>query len=103
MKNWRQSKEYRKWRIQVIRRDKRCVICDSNKKRTAHHINDASYHPDLRFDIDNGVCLCYKCHMNFHTNYKRSYREKCTIYDWNNFRSLLNYLSDLDHINKTEE
>ncbi len=92
MSNWRKSKEYRHWRIKVIRRDKVCVICGSNKRRQAHHKQDASYHSTQRFDIENGVTLCYDCHRNFHTNFKRSYREKCTDYDWSNFICLTDYL-----------
>ncbi len=91
---WRKSKEYRHWRVKVIRRDKVCVICGSGKKRQAHHIEDASYHADQRFDVENGVTLCYDCHRNFHTNFKRSYREKCTLSDWNNFICLTDYLRD---------
>ena len=88
---WRTSKEYRQWRISVIRRDVVCQVCGSRTKRHAHHLNHATYFPDERFDADNGICLCGDCHMNFHNNYKRSYREKCTKYDWDNFKSLIKY------------
>lgn len=91
MTNWRTSRDYRIWRVQVIRRDKVCKICGSNQRRQAHHINSASYFVDERFDIENGVTLCYKCHMNFHCNYKKSYREKCTIDDYENFVVLTDY------------
>jgi len=93
-KNWRHTKEYRKWRVEVIRRDKRCVICGSIKHRNAHHINHATYFPEQRFDIDNGVTLCHDCHTNFHCNFKKSFREKCTKYDWDNFKVLTNYFKD---------
>lgn len=94
MADWRTSREYRVWRVQVIRRDKVCKICGSNQKRNAHHINSASYFPDERFDIENGVTLCYGCHMNFHNNFKKSYREKCTKYDYDNFVCLTNYFKE---------
>jgi len=92
MANWRNSREYRIWRAKVIRRDKRCVICGSIKNREAHHLNHASYFPDQRFDPDNGVCLCKECHTQFHCNFKRSFRQKCTKYDFENFKQLVSYL-----------
>ena len=33
--------------------------------------------------------------MNFHCNYKNSYREKCTERDFNNFKVLVKYISGL--------
>ena len=90
--NWRKTKEYRKWRISVIRRDKRCMICGSMDRRQAHHISSGSYDVENRFNTEMGVCLCYSCHMNFHCNFKKSYREKCTNKDWDNFNSLCEYI-----------
>jgi len=94
MRNWRNSREYRKWRAQVIRRDVKCVICGSIKKRVAHHLNHASYFIDERFDVDNGVCLCEECHIQFHNNFKRNNRVKCTKYDFDNFVKLLRYAKE---------
>jgi len=87
--NWRNSREYRIWRALVIRRDVRCVACGSIKNRHAHHKNSAIYFPEERFNVDNGVCLCSKCHTDFHTNFKRSYRVKATEYDFENFMTLI--------------
>jgi len=94
MKSWRKTAEYRKWRAIVIRRDKRCVACNSIKERQAHHINDATHHPDLRFDIDNGITMCKQCHTQFHTNFKKSFRAKCTKYDFDNFMALIKYFKE---------
>ena len=91
-KNWRKTREYRKWRVKVIRRDKKCVICGSIKHRNAHHINHATYFPEQRFDENNGITLCRDCHTNFHCNFKKSFREKCTKYDFENFTVLVEYL-----------
>jgi hypothetical protein len=91
MANWRKTREYRVWRAQVIRRDKCCVICGNIKGRAAHHMHDGSSHPEVRFDPDNGVCLCAECHMQFHCNYKKSYRQKCTMDDFINFKELMGY------------
>jgi len=91
MARWRNTKEYRDWHDKVIERDGRCVICGSTKSLQAHHLNHASYYKDQRYDINNGVTLCYECHMNFHNNFKRSYRQKCTKYDFDNFKVLTDY------------
>ena len=93
--NWRSSREARIWRVRVIRRDSVCQVpgCGSRKGRQAHHINSASYFPDERFDEENGIVFCKGCHMNFHTNFKRSYRQKCTRYDLDNFMALTSYLN----------
>jgi predicted restriction endonuclease len=96
MATWRTSREYRIWKVAVIRRDKVCQLCGSTQSRNAHHIEDASYHPESRFDPENGVCLCRSCHVAFHCDFKRSFREKCTKRDWNNFVKLSNYLRTKD-------
>ncbi len=92
--DWRKTRDYRVWRAIVIRRDKRCVACNSIQERNAHHKNSGSYFPDERFNPDNGVCLCRKCHTKFHTDYKRSFREKCTKYDFDNFMCLVEYFKE---------
>ena len=104
-KNWRHSREGRVWRARVIRRDKVCQVpgCGSRQGRQAHHINSASYFPEERFDEDNGIVFCKGCHMNFHNNFKRSYRQKCTEYDLNNFMTLAAYLNRVFHKRQEDE
>ncbi len=82
------DRNYRIWRIKVIKRDKVCVICGSINRRAAHHKNSWSYFKDQRYNVDNGVCLCGKHHIMLHTVYKRSYKEKCTEHDFNEFMLL---------------
>lgn len=93
--SWRNTREYRKWRISVIRRDKKCVICNSNEKRVAHHINNGSHHPEERFLVSNGITLCRKCHTAYHTMFKSSFRKKTNIKDWENFLDLVDYLNKI--------
>jgi predicted restriction endonuclease len=90
--DWRNTRDYRIWRAKIVRRDKRCVVCGSIKNRQAHHLNAGSYFPNDRFKIDNGVCLCSSCHIQFHNNFKNSFREKCTKKDFLNFIDLVKYL-----------
>lgn len=92
---WRRSRNYRIWRWKVIRRDKQCVLCGNKKTRQAHHIQNGSHHPELRYDVDNGVTLCRQCHSQFHNNYKKSYRQKTTKDDWENFLALFRYITNI--------
>ena len=97
MKSWRRTKEYRRWKVAVVRRDKRCVLCGTIHHRHAHHIQDGSNHPELRFDTNNGITLCRECHKQLHCNYKKSYRQKCTMDDWMNFVELVNYIGSIEN------
>lgn len=65
----RQSAEYEKWRTSVFERDNyRCQCCGARNGNGhkvilhAHHIECFANNPDLRFDINNGITLCYDCH-----------------------------------------
>ena len=94
--NWRRTREYRQWRVSVIRRDATCVICNSRQNRQAHHIEDGSHHPESRFDVENGITLCRGCHTALHTMFKPSFRHKTTKADWLNFLDLVNYIKGLE-------
>lgn len=60
---------HHKWVNAVISRDKAtCQECGAaGKELHAHHIRPYKDHPDLRFDVSNGVTLCYSCHWAVHT------------------------------------
>ena len=63
----RDSNEYKNWRQNVYKRDNyRCVKCGSKEKLNAHHIKSWKNYPELRYDINNGVTLCEKCHIAWH-------------------------------------
>lgn len=63
-KRLRESKEYKEWRLMVFGRDN--FTCQDCGKRgcyiEAHHIKSFAEYKDLRFDIDNGITYCLKCH-----------------------------------------
>ena len=48
--------------------DYTCVVCRIRGKiLNAHHLNSWSKFPSMRFELDNLVCLCNKCHKSFHS------------------------------------
>ena len=58
------SIEYKQWRTKVFNRDNfTCRICEQKGgKLDPHHIKPFSVFIEYRFDIDNGLTLCRKCH-----------------------------------------
>jgi len=54
------------WSERVRKRDgHRCVLCGSQRIRS-HHILPKEEYPSLRFQISNGVTLCYLHHTAVH-------------------------------------
>lgn len=64
----RRSYQARVWRNSVRERDGwECKHCGaSGGKLHAHHIKSWKDHPELRFDMDNGITLCVPCHETVH-------------------------------------
>jgi len=64
----RRTPEYEAWRIAVLERDEyKCQHCEKTGGRLhAHHIKRFKPHPELRYDVDNGITLCRQCHEDLH-------------------------------------
>jgi 5-methylcytosine-specific restriction endonuclease McrA len=63
---------YKEWKYAVKERDHfTCQVCGNNKggNLVSHHLESYRASPDLRMLLDNGVCLCEKCHKAFHHKY----------------------------------
>jgi len=77
----RRTVEYKIWRDNVFERDNyTCQQCgDRGVKLNAHHIKDFANHPELRFDINNGITLCEDDHKktdSYKGRNKRKHMEK---------------------------
>lgn len=60
----RHNSKYKEWRSLVYQRDDyTCQCCGaSGVTLNAHHINQFADYPELRYDVNNGITLCAKCH-----------------------------------------
>ena len=63
----RNTQELKNWRRAVYQRDnytcQRCGVKGTRKHRlNAHHIKPFAKYPELRFEVSNGITLCYNCH-----------------------------------------
>lgn len=64
----RNNKAYTDWRTSVFMRDGfKCQICGQvGGNLNAHHIKSYKNYIDVRYDVNNGVTLCEKCHRKIH-------------------------------------
>jgi len=62
------------WRKKIYKKfNHMCQVCNSEisgfRKKIAHHYESYAKNKKLRYDLDNGVCLCEDCHIKFHKQY----------------------------------
>jgi hypothetical protein len=72
--NERRSPAYREWRLEVYKRDNyKCRIADNNCDGIieAHHILGWVEHPELRYQVNNGITLCHAHHPRRRAEEKR--------------------------------
>lgn len=68
----RKENKYYNWRIAVFNKDNyQCKCCGDEKGHTfiAHHIESYNSNKEGRYDVNNGITLCDKCHKKFHKLY----------------------------------
>ena len=51
------------WADLIKARDGKCIYCGSKIHLNAHHIFTKGRHSNLRWNTDNGITLCAKCHI----------------------------------------
>lgn len=80
----RQSVEGKAWTYDILSKSSfTCTKCSQRGgKLHAHHLNGFNLFPDLRFDLDNGVCLCESCHDKFHEVYGKGDNTKDQFNEW---------------------
>jgi len=63
-----QDYQYVQWRKDILKKyDYTCQKCGVRGGRLSpHHIVPWSECEALRYDINNGICYCYDCHMELH-------------------------------------
>lgn len=73
-----QGPEYAAWRLAIFQRDAfTCQHCGDarGKNLRAHHVRFWTPYPSLRFEVDNGLTLCERCHRRTHAEAKRLGRD----------------------------
>lgn len=79
----RNTPEYKLWRLSVYQRDKFCCRkCGrkmvKGKRLNAHHIRSWANYPTMRYNVNNGITLCYECHKIMFQN-EDSYIQMCMV------------------------
>lgn len=85
----RATNEYIQWRKEVFARDKYTCQCCGDRNGNghevqihAHHILNWNDYPENRYDINNGITLCQKCHMRFHSIYGKHNNNAVQLQDF---------------------
>lgn len=76
------NEEYVKWRNQVLENNI-CIKCGDIATH-AHHIYNKADNKNLIFNISNGVPMCKKCHVGFHSKYGYKNTNKIQLEDYVN-------------------
>ena len=61
----RNDKRVREWTKKTLEKGK-CEKCGSIERLEAHHFIKWADYPQGRIDVNNGMCLCHKCHTEEH-------------------------------------
>ena len=84
----RNNPKYREWQYRVKEEANfTCDCCGDNRggNLVSHHLNCHKCYKEQRYDLDNGVCLCEKCHNEFHC-WMGGYDKKCSKEDYYKWR-----------------
>jgi hypothetical protein len=75
----RQYKEMGLSKACLEKADFTCAVCsERGAELNAHHMNGWATHPEDRYSLDNLVCVCHKCHRQYHTQYGNGLKEPNT-------------------------
>jgi len=89
----RKGIEFRLWREKVFKRDsytcQKCSLKSGGGKAVflhPHHIENFAVYLEKRFNVDNGITFCEKCHKLFHKSYGFKNNNKKQIKEFLNFK-----------------
>lgn len=70
----RDARKSNPWRSAVLYKHKNtCRCCGSKEKLEAHHLYSYIDNIEMRWQVENGIILCQKCHKEFHGFYGNGY------------------------------
>ena len=75
-----QDEKHNEWARKIKERDRHhCQICRNVHHLHAHHILNYAEYPEFRYSLENGICCCSTCHLNFHAMYGKSGNNKAQL------------------------
>lgn len=81
----RKTEEYNLFIKKVLARDNytcRCCGKHCSKDINVHHLNGYHWYIEGRTNPENAVCLCERCHENFHSIYSKGNNTKEQFEEW---------------------
>lgn len=88
------------WSKLVRKKDKKCIRCGKQTNLQAHHIFSRRFN-STRWLLDNGVTLCYGCHMFFahieHENFRDMVIEKIGKAKYLQLKQLSNQIKKINY------
>lgn len=89
----RNNTYYKEWQRNVFERDNYTCQCCGKRggNLNAHHLYNFAEYEDLRYEVENGITLCEKCHLinypnSFHSIYGEKHNTPEQIYEYINIR-----------------
>lgn len=94
-----QDERHNEWARLVKQRDgHHCQICGRVENLHAHHILNYAEHPNLRYELSNGVSWCSLCHESFHAIYGKSGNNKQQIKEFILFVRSIEKIAQQQHL-----
>jgi len=75
----RNNTYYKEWKNKVFKRDNYTCQCCGKRggNLNAHHLYNFAEYKDLRYEVDNGITFCERCHLiNYPNSFHSIYGEK---------------------------
>ena len=89
----RNNTYYKEWKDKVFKRDNYTCQCCGKRggNLNAHHLYNFAEYEDLRYDVENGITFCERCHLvnypdSFHSIYGEKNNTPEQVYEFINMR-----------------